>query len=405
VSANQVESELDGLVAAGEEFRELDQTLGYATLCEVIARGFMRAGRHPECIDWADRALPVAERLGDERLALELLVTRATTLGVVGRITEAVTTLNGVRRMATERGYVEIVARACINLGFVLAARDLREGYTVSKEGAELALRMGLRGYAAFLVGNACEAAYHIGEWETLEVLPKRALELNLDPALAAHIVMSSLTLAAQRGAPYEQQLAQMTELLSAADPQARAGVAELEAEIDLLQGRYGGAFERAVYAFEQLAEAVIPTAPAVAGRAMLWSGDVGRARRAVALLDGIEGRVVAAVRDELTAGIHALEGAPEAPEEFLRTLHLYADLGASFDRANCQITMAATLPAARREIAPAVADAREVLGRLRARRLMERLDEIVERRGGEAGQPPRTAAREQVTGAANPVS
>ncbi|HEU4565917.1 MAG TPA: AAA family ATPase, partial [Gemmatimonadaceae bacterium] len=405
VSANEVENELDGLVAAGEEFADLDGTLPYATLCEVIARGHMRAGHHPEAVVWADRGLPVAERFGDERLVLELLVTRATVLGVMGRVTEAITAMNGVRRMATERGYVEIVARACINLGFVLSPIDLREGYAVSKEGAELALRMGLRGYAAFLVGNACEAAYHLGEWETLELLPRRALELNLDPALSGHVLMSSLGLAVHRGEPYEERLAELRALLPPADPQARAGASELEAEIALLHGRYPAAFERALHALEQLREAVMPGAPAVAGRAMLWSGDVQGARRVVALLDPGEGPMVAALLEELNAGIHALEGSVSAAEEFIRALAFYRDLGVEFERACCQITMAATLPATRREIAPAVAEAREVLGRLRARRLLERLDEILERRGGEAAQPPRTAAREQVTGAANPVS
>jgi hypothetical protein len=128
------------------------------------------------------------------------------------------------------------------------------------------------------------------------------------------------------------------------------------------------------------------------AGRAWRWrkatfSPQLASARE---LLDGwtaTQPGLQHAARQELSAGIAALEGdADAAAEQFVLAHRALGDLGAVFERALSQLTMVATLPSDRSDVAAAAADAREVFTRLGATPFIARLDEFLARRSAPAG-------------------
>jgi tetratricopeptide (TPR) repeat protein len=382
-----VEAALQPLLDTAAEFADLDQTAAYASLAESIARVEMRLSHVTEALAWCDRGLPLAERHGDVRLALEFLITRATVLGSAGRVTEAEAVMRGARDIAAEHGYVDAEARACVNLGFVLP--DPAKAFSASQDGLALVFRMGMPSYLNFLIANLSESGIPLGRWDDVEAMLGPALELKMDAMLMGQINAALAQLEGYRGEDYQAHLDAVIANVPPGDPQARASVAQFLAEMALAQGDYPQADAQASRALAEFREAVSPMAEATVGRASLWGGKVDGARR---VLDDFGNQRLATagpLRRELGAGIAALEGrADDAAEEFSHALRAYAELGLVFERALCQLTMAATLPAGRSDVVAAVADARAILGRLRAAPFLARLDELLARAPAAVGAP-----------------
>ena len=108
ILVHEVEAALPPLLAAAEEFADVEDSPAYARLTDIIARAQMRHGRVREAIEWCDRGLPIAERHDERGVALELLITRGTVLGSEGRLIEAVATLRGARIIAAEQGLTQL---------------------------------------------------------------------------------------------------------------------------------------------------------------------------------------------------------------------------------------------------------------------------------------------------------
>ncbi|HVL52887.1 MAG TPA: adenylate/guanylate cyclase domain-containing protein [Vitreimonas sp.] len=403
MAAGDIEQTLGLLEQAAERFADLEGSAEHVALAEALARCYMRMGRLEQGVALCDRALGPAARHQLTRLVLELLVTRATILGGQGRLTESVATMTGAVELAAEHGYIALQARGLTNLSFVLGPDDPARAFDVSRRGADLSYRMGRPLFLSGLLGNAVEFGFQVGEWDVLDSLLQPALELNLDPVFQGQLLASLAILHAYRCEPYHHELEGALAVASRDDPQARASIDAIWAQIGLAEGRFDEVDERAWSSLREFAPAVTPSSQMQAGRAALWSGNLDRAQRAADALVDLPGRVTAAHRMELAAGIAALEGREdEAVERSAEATRAYGELGLAFERSLCQTSAAATLGPHRREIQAAADDARRMLTGLRAAPFLERLDEALARqapRDGVGGAAARRASREVVSG------
>jgi class 3 adenylate cyclase/tetratricopeptide (TPR) repeat protein len=372
----EIEEALPPLLDAASRFSDIEDSAAFAQLADVLGRANMRLGRAEEAIAWCDRGLPIAERHGEQRVTLEMLNTRGTVLGgSAGRLIEAVATLRGVRAIAADLGFLDPEARACVNLGFVLGDSDPAAAFEVSREGVELAYRMGLGSSLSFLLSNMVDSGMRIGRWDTLTEMVLPALDLNMAPQFRIQLEASLAKLEAFHGEDYRPRLDRVLAAAPAGDPQLLAAVRHLVADIALAEGDTARAATESAAIVRDAPEPYVAPAYPVWSRALLWSRQLADARE---VLTAWPDAASAPSRLELEAGILALEGrADEAAEHFVHALQAFAELGATFDRALCQLTMAAVLPVARRDVAAAVDDARGVLGELRATPLLARLDEM----------------------------
>jgi class 3 adenylate cyclase/tetratricopeptide (TPR) repeat protein len=384
-----IESALPPLVDAAERFADLEQTDAYAALIEMIARVHMRMMQVDATVAWADRGLPIAEKLGNTRLTLELLITRGVVLANAQRLVEAEATLRGARAIAAELRFADAEVRACVNIGFALAPYPKR-AFTVSREGFDVAMRLGMRSYLPFLVGNLCGAAVPLGEWDTSFELLMAIRELSSDPTFLVQNDLDLALLETYRGEDPAPRLARVEANAPRNDPQTRAGVADTLAKIALVRGEYAAAVVHMNEAIASAPDVYNMLDGLVSARALLWTGDAAGAR---AVLDAWPQPTVgygAAAEAELAAGVAALEGrVDEATEQFAAVRGAYEELGLVFERALSGLTMLAVLPPWRRDVAAAVADARAVLERLRAASWLARLDELLARSAAAAPAVP----------------
>jgi class 3 adenylate cyclase/tetratricopeptide (TPR) repeat protein len=377
----EIEASLPPLLDAARDFADVEDSAAFARLSDVISRAQMRHGRVAETIEWCDRALPIAERHGEKRVALELLITRGTVLSSEGRLIEAVATLRGARSVATDVGLVDPEVRACVNLGFVLADSDPAGAFQVSRDGVEIAYRMGLGSSLGFLLTNAVDSGIQVGEWDALDELLRPALELNLNPDFKLPIDVAMVRLKAYRGEEYQALVDATVARVPASDPQSLFGSRRLVADVALAEGDAARAATEIALAIRDAPDAYAPQAFPVHARALLWSGQLPAAREVLEAWPATSGGLLDASRVELEAGIAALEGrADEAAEQFVHAQQRFAETGAVFERAFCQLTMAALLPSARPEVGAAAEDARAVFTRLRAVPFLARLDELLAR-------------------------
>jgi tetratricopeptide (TPR) repeat protein len=364
---------------------------------------YMRRGEHAESLVWCDRGLrsPVADvAVGP---TLDLLITRATVLGAEGRQTESVALMRGAMVMAEQHGLTEVQVRAQINLSFVTVTDEPRVAFEASRQGLDLALRYGMASYLVYLVSNYVSSGESLGEWDGAEAALESALQLNLGADTAWRLRAHVVAIRAARGETYADFLSEPAPRLDE-DPQSRAGWASVQASVALCEGRYREATTFALQSIDEFPEAVTPFSQATVGRAGLWSGDPAPARTALERLDTRGGRALRAVRAELEAGIAALDGRiDEAGAAFAALQREQADLGIAFEGALSRITAVAVLPPGTPLAIQAANEARETLTRLRAVRLLERLDEVLARVGG--GHSPRDGAPVSDRDAPSPVA
>jgi hypothetical protein len=214
---------------------------------------------------------------------------------------------------------------------------------------------------------------------ELVEELEEADLvEFDVDSVYGTRAVV-----AAYRGQADEAARLRVAEEASFADvsrSEFLAGRHIEKAHILSLAGDLAGAFDEGMTG---AGLAPYSQAPVVAMRSALWLGDPERARRAhellVAAID--RGRAIGAVHRSLGAGLAALEGRPgEAAAGYRAAASTLRALDATLDLAYCQLDHTILIgpddPGGR----AAAVEAREILTRLGATALVERLDAALER-------------------------
>ena len=256
-----------------------------AELRAGLARSYLLAGHTREAVEWADRALDGAERLGLQQVVAGTLATKGAALLEDGRTNEGIGLLRTSLAMAEEHGLVVPALRARNSLAVGLLADDPRAALETAGVGLEVARRFGFRDFAIRLASNWAEAALDVGEWDGILDL---VAELHrTDLPLTDRVDFESneaLVLTWRADATAAARFAAIDELIAHSDLDLTvATVRGRESAAALALGRPPEALAHAetaarLYLAAGLRTSVlwgtVPTA-----RAALWAGDDGRLR------------------------------------------------------------------------------------------------------------------------------
>ena len=348
---------------------------GYIQIATVLAKTEMRMLNDARAVELADMALPEAQRAGDEHLVLDLLITRSVSLGNLGRSTEAVVTLTGALDVATRRSLNDMVNRAAVNLGYVLASDDIAAAFEVSRAAIERAKRDGVIWGIRYILGNAVDSAIEVGEWDwALEAMAEQDA-LFTEPVERLWFGTFSGMIRAYRGEDVRERALELRrDSEPFDDPQYRvAGIIGLVVA-ELMRGELD---ETMRLADEGLPYGIAGSDAAIYGaRAAIWKGDVERAHHfREAVRAGAPGMRRAALEAVMDGGIAMLEGrASDARAHYADALRRWRDLGASHWLAFTDLDIVLTGAMDADERRRAAEEAREIFTRLRATALLERL-------------------------------
>jgi class 3 adenylate cyclase len=364
-----------------EEFADLEQTQAGVELMVGLMRAYRGIADSERALLWADRLLPVAERLGDLRSIARALQGRGFSLTALGRPNEGIILLRGAHRLALANDLTEVELATRVQLTFLEQWGDPAAGLALGREGLEIGRQRGSRAYSYQLVGNSAISALRVGEWDWVEALLDEWLDVSGDENLMKEFRVDRALLHAHRGLdPTEDIEAAAAAIEDVTDPQFDSYVHLARAAASLAAGALAAAIdhaEQATATTDNFGPLVMP----LAARAALWAGDATTARRLVELpaMAAYSGRALEADRVRIAAGIDALEGRrSEALGGFLSSVRLYDELGLGFEKAAAAVDLALLLPGIERDsdaASEAIAAARETLGRLGARPWLDRLD------------------------------
>jgi class 3 adenylate cyclase/tetratricopeptide (TPR) repeat protein len=348
---------------------------GYIEVAAIMAKTAMRMGDEARAVELADKALPMAARVGMEETTLELLTTRAVALANMARITEATAILTGVLELARRHGMPRAAGRAAINLSYALAPDDPTAAFEVAQSELEEAKRYGEIIGVRYLMGNAGASALETGEWDWALEHAAEMEELLVEPAESLWLDHLRGTIAAYRGEDVEslaRELYEGSRLVD--DAQYRA----TGTEVLLIKLMIDGRHEELIRLVDETLELGIPgVAAALYGaRASAWSGDLPTLGRYLAAFDiAPPGGWAEANRLAMQASIASLEGhADEARASFHRARATARERGFQLQLAMIDLTIVLVPGLASADRAPAAEEALEIFGRLGVSPLIERV-------------------------------
>jgi len=314
-----------------DEFPDLLETPAGIRLMVSFSGVSGTLGRDDERIAWADRALPLAEKLDNPNLIASALISRAVALTNLGRATEGMILLRGGHEMAQAHGLREREINARVLRTFIEQWGEPSVGLALTHEGLELARSYGSTGYWLGLVGNGAVCAFRVGEWDWIMSITDEALpRAESDPTHRLEFMIDRILVRAGRGDDVAQQIDEaegLFRLLHITDLQFQSYVDWARASAALADGDLAEAARRAIKA----AEVTIffnPLSTPIAARAALWASDLAGAGAALEALEErrYRGKAVSLDKATVRAGIAALEGrtadALAAYREVLRGWH-----------------------------------------------------------------------------------
>ena len=306
-------AELESAVAA------LGDLAGDAAGVEVasqLARARLLVGDDAGGLQWADRALEAADRLGLNAVRTDVLVTRGTARFRLGDEPAGLADLRQAIEDAEAAGHLTTELRARNNLAWLVVADDPRVTLVTAREGFELATNMGIGDVAVQLAEVACSAALDTGDWKwalsTIGELGRGPMpEGNRINVLAIAATIGALT-----GDPKPvRALEAALPLQPDTDLQIVAGAMHAQAWAAFASGAFEEAARLSAEASRNAFGAERAQHLALRVRACLWSGDRGGAADGIAELAalGLAGRAAEASTATLQAGLSAVDGSPAA--------------------------------------------------------------------------------------------
>ena len=379
----------------------IDRDASVIALEGSLARVYMLQERLQEALDLIERTVERAEQLDLVPEILDLLATRATGLHGRGRLREAVVVFRGVQELAGDHGLTAPAVRARVNLSFLLASADPRAGLETARAGLDAAGRLGNRSWLGLLLGNAVMSAFRLGEWDWALEAMQESLARPADFLSHADLVCSAAVVRALRGEPARDLVAGVeSEVADLSDPQAVAIVAHANAWLALAEGNLADAITQATTAATAIG-GTAPTYYGLAARAAAWAADLDQLNEIAGALRslGVHGPAHHASLRTMEAATAALEGRrADAVSAYLDALRRWRDLGASFEVALCGLDFVTLVSPLDGDVEAALAEAREILERLGAVVLLERLDAAAKKPAPESLARPRQAKQPQAT-------
>ncbi len=376
---------------------------GWVPMATTLAKLEMRALNEHRAIELADLALPEAQRMGDDERTLDLLITRGVSLVNIGRSLEAVVVLRGALDQARRLGLTGITGRAAINLGYALVNDDVAAAFEVTREALADARRLGEVGAMRYLLGNLVDSGTELGEWDWSLAATTEDEHLFAEPAEQLWFSTFRAIINGYRGEDISKVARANRETsLAFDDPQFRT-IGLMPSAIQALIG--GDLGRLTTLADESARNGVSGVDVAILGAHLAaWEKDLEHARHFRVMHEpSPPGRRTDALQAVMDAGIAALEGRDHDARS------LYAAAFSGLREQGMQLWLAMTAidvvvtrgmePDERRRVAE---EAREILARLRAAPLLERLERAMVAAGEEpfASEPtgpgvPQEAAQE----------
>jgi tetratricopeptide (TPR) repeat protein len=389
------------LEPARDEYRDLADEPEYIRLAGELARSYLLLSRDQDALRVVDDILPKAEELELERETLELLVTRGPALANAGRLREGIVTLVGAVAASSSADMPDVELRARVNLSYVAGGEDPLLAYRVAKEGHELSLRLGMRGYAYYLLGNAAGLAVSVGDWDWAITELEEAVAVTENDRMSKLYLMGIRGL---RGSDVEGELQALADRVAGmTEVQTLTSVDDVRAIVALAAGDHRQALARARHSYERLLQPD-GIAARVATRAAAWLEDAAAVTHAVHAIDGLRGQVAATIRLEAGAALAALEGRrTEALARFTEAGRGWRDLGLHFEAAVCGLNLVIMLGTSEPEARTAANDAAAMFERLEAAPFQKLLANALQSPGsppaartdaGLGGDVPASAAR-----------
>jgi class 3 adenylate cyclase/tetratricopeptide (TPR) repeat protein len=311
---NQLEDALRAVADLGEEPAVVE-------LGGQLARARLLVGEEHEAVLWAERTMVAADGLGLVPVATDALITRGTARHRIGEAAAGLEDLERAVEIAVEHDLLGTELRARNNLAWLVVTDDPHLTMETARRGMELATAMGVGDMALQLADVTARAAIDTGDWRpTVDML--QALDQQADLALAhrAGFAATGAILHALLGdARPESAIEALPPLDPKTDEQLVAGLDYARAWVAFVGGHFGDARRRARHAaaHEISAEPEHHFARALAARASLWASNRRKLERDLAALNRlpVQGRMVAATRMTLEAGLAAMTGPRAAAE------------------------------------------------------------------------------------------
>jgi class 3 adenylate cyclase/tetratricopeptide (TPR) repeat protein len=386
------------LEPAWEEFADLEQTSAGVDLMSALARSNSTLNRTENQMAWAERLLPIAERLNRLDVIVFALMGRGAALMKMDRMHEGTLLTRGAHELALAHDFREIEWNGRVLLTFYDQWDDPARAVAMAKEGLEIAKRLGSRLYAIGMYGNAVVSALRTGEWAVARSMMDEALALDTTSGVTAEYYCDRAVLEAVTGgdpAPWLENARRSRADIT--DPQYESYGYWAEAWGHLAAGRYGEARSAAEHAV-RVTGIFRPLAWPIAAHATIWGGDHPGARAILEAFDGAALRGAAVELDHATlrAAVAGLEGrGSEALAGLRDSIKGFRSLGLAFDAALATIDLVSAIPGAVRstpEIADWVDEARATLGTIGGTPFLSHLDAGLAR-AAEADVPRRPAS------------
>jgi class 3 adenylate cyclase/tetratricopeptide (TPR) repeat protein len=353
-----------------------------AELAAAIAQLQTSSGEPESALDWSERALTLAERLDDMELLARAIGAKSGALFNLGRHREAIILARGRLALADTAGSLVDRAEASTSMSVFVLDDDPREALNLALEAADLARRAGHREFETTNLLNAAEGAILLGRWGDARAALGSLGQRELASTRQAWLACCQAMLAALSG-----DIATALGLLEAHEYEAgseyvasRATYLQARSVVSLAAGDLEAAHRDAVAAVTADPSGInSPAALAVQLRSALWLGDAGRAREALAGMQGFRGRWMAAARQTGEAGLADLDGRhDDAVTEYSAALDAWRVLDCPLDLALCALDRAiGRAPGS----VPADADdeARAILTDLGAQPFLARLEQSLQ--------------------------
>jgi len=387
------------LEPAWEEFVDLEGTAAGVGLMTAIISSLRDTTDLTARLGWVDRLLPIAERLGLVEETANALATRSAVLVGLDRTIEGVILLRGALQLSLTNELTDLERRCRTLLTFYSQWTDPVEGLALAREGLERARRVGSSSFGLLMVGNGVVCAIRVGEWDWAKDLLDEWIAVGAASYLNMELFTDRAILTSFRGGDPTSDLASVAPLQAqVSDPQFVSYEHLAHAWAALATGKLDDARSRA-----EAAAATTgffhPIASPLGARAALWAGDTGAAQRILQAMTASGYRGAAFATDQITiqAGLAALDGGrAEALAAYREAIRTWRVLGLAFDEALTGIDMVTLLDPSEPDVRAAADSSREILTRLRARPLLERLDAALAKAPAARATPVgATAARE----------
>ncbi len=397
---NDTEAALAFIASATEEYADLAEDPAGVALWAQLARAQFLFARPAEAVATADATLALAERLDLVPVVADLLVTKGTALANVGRPREGLGTIETGRLLAESAGLTFTILRATLNSAGLASENDPRSSLAAAQRGLDLSVRLGIPGFVGVFRETVGSVSVRTGDWDT----GIATLRVGLAAPSERDRVFFRTTLALYgilRGETGATDLREIEQLLDGeTDPQAASRLPTARSIVGLAQGDP----EMSLAAAERMVEIYPPRGDSftwgIVARTALWARDGEGAARALDRhrASGSRGPAIEAAETTISAGLAALAGRPdEARTKYRTALRSWRDLGLPFDEALTAIDMVTLLDPAEPEVQVAAESAREILTRLRAQPLLDRLEAAINRSSSPA-VPERARRRDAST-------